>query len=318
MVRLVACLLVLALPSPGVARSAPAAPAELEITNLYDAFGKAHPKLTKDFGFSAIVRYRGKTVLFDAGTSADIFGAHLKALKIDPRRIDAVVISHSHHDHVAGIDYVRTVNPGIKLYLPKDFFGLGAPLKFPFSAHEPEVAKTLPVEQCYFDCTRGTDGMEVRSTGRFWKGNAEYVESAREILPGVTVIPTVSELTGTFLRYPPHDREPKLLGMPELSLSFSTSKGEVLVTGCSHSSVEAIVKSARATLGRKIHLLAGGFHLIPYDRSYLVALGARLKEQYEIETIAPAHCTGILAFSVLRQSFGSSYRFFGLGETLRV
>jgi 7,8-dihydropterin-6-yl-methyl-4-(beta-D-ribofuranosyl)aminobenzene 5'-phosphate synthase len=293
-----------------------AAAGELTMTNVYDAFGKTARGLEKDFGFSAVVRYRGKTVLFDAGTRADIFGRNLRASKTDPRKIDAVVISHSHHDHIAGVDYLLSVNPRVKIYLPKDFFGLGAPMKFPFAGPEPEVARTLPVEQCYFDCARDIQSKEVVSTGRFWKANVEYVETAREILPGVTLIPTVSELMGTFMRYPPNGNQPRLIGMPELSVSFQTERGDVLVVGCSHSSVEAIVKSARDTSKRKIHLLAGGFHLIPYDRSYVTALAGRLKGELGVETIAPAHCTGSLAFAIFRESYGTGYRFFGLGETL--
>lgn len=295
-----------------------AAPSELSITNAYDAFGKPLPGLTKDFGFSAVIRYRGKTVLFDAGTSADIFEKNLRALKVDPRKIDAVVVSHGHHDHIAGVDFLLSVNPKVKIYLPKDFFALGAPIKFPFAGPEAEIGKTLPTEQCYFDCTKGTAGLEVASTGRFWKANVEYVEAVREILPGVTLIPSVSELMGTFMRYPPNDKEPRLVGMPELSAAFTTEKGEVLVVGCSHSSVEVIIKSARDALKRKIHLVAGGLHLIPYDRAYLTALAARLKKDHGVETIAPAHCTGLLAFAIPRDAFATAYRFFGLGETLQV
>ena len=43
------------------------------IINLYDAFGDDIDGLTKDFGFSCIIKYKGKTILFDGGTNADIF-----------------------------------------------------------------------------------------------------------------------------------------------------------------------------------------------------------------------------------------------------
>jgi 7,8-dihydropterin-6-yl-methyl-4-(beta-D-ribofuranosyl)aminobenzene 5'-phosphate synthase len=36
-----------------------------------------------------------------------------------------------------------------------------------------------------------------------------------------------------------------------------------------------------------------------------------------VEAVAPAHCTGHLAFSIFHKVFGDQYRFFGLGETLR-
>ena len=47
------------------------------LVNLYDAFGK-NALLTKDFGFSCITKYQGKTILFDAGSNADIFKSNTK------------------------------------------------------------------------------------------------------------------------------------------------------------------------------------------------------------------------------------------------
>jgi 7,8-dihydropterin-6-yl-methyl-4-(beta-D-ribofuranosyl)aminobenzene 5'-phosphate synthase len=48
------------------------------VINLYDAFGEDREGLEKDFGFSCILKYNGKTILFDAGTNADIFKKMLR------------------------------------------------------------------------------------------------------------------------------------------------------------------------------------------------------------------------------------------------
>src|SRR6516165_480977 len=45
-----------------------------QITVLYDAFGKTST-MTKDWGFSALIEYGGKRILFDTGKTAD-FCAH--------------------------------------------------------------------------------------------------------------------------------------------------------------------------------------------------------------------------------------------------
>lgn len=289
---------------------------ELVMTNTYDAFGVERKGLTYDFGFSTVVRYRGKTVLFDAGTRADIFAENLATLGIDPRAIDIAILSHGHHDHIGGFDYLLSVNPNVKIYLPNDFFSLGAPIPFPFKGPEPGIVEELPREQRYYGGAReiGT----VTSTGRFWKANVEYVTTMKEIMPGVTIIPTNAELMGIFIKYPPNDKAPAFVGMPELSASFTTSKGEALISGCSHSSIESIILETRRVLDRKIHLVAGGFHLIPYDRAHLDGLAKRLRDQYGIEEVAPAHCTGHLAFAILRSAFGDRYRFFGLGASVEV
>jgi 7,8-dihydropterin-6-yl-methyl-4-(beta-D-ribofuranosyl)aminobenzene 5'-phosphate synthase len=290
----------------------------LTLTNAYDAFGSEKNGLKHDFGFSSVVEYRGKTILFDAGTDARVFESNLKALKIDLRKVDIAVVSHGHYDHIGGFDYLLSVNPRVKIYLPNDFASLGAPTKFPFREPEPDVARSLPKEMQYFGGESVVEGRLTVPTGRFWKSDVEYLTEAKEVLPGVTVIPTTSKLMGTFIRYPPFEENPQLVGMPELSVSFATEKGEVIVSGCSHSTIETIVQETRKVRRGKIHLVVGGFHLIPYNREYIEGLAKRMKEEYGVESVAPAHCSGHLGFLIFQKVFGDKYRFFGLGERIHL
>ena len=288
------------------------------LTNTYDAFGHDAEGLKRDFGFSTVIEYKGKTILFDAGTDARVFESNLRTLKIDLRKVDIAIVSHGHYDHTGGFDYLLSVNPKVKIYLPNDFLSLGAPTKFPFRETEPDVAKTLPKEMQYFGGERAVEGMLTVPTGRFWKSDVEYLTEAKEVLPGVTIIPTTSKLMGTFIRYPPFEENPQFVGMPELSVSFATEKGEVVVSGCSHSTIETIIRETKKVRKGEIHLVVGGFHLIPYKRDYIEGLAKRMKGEYEVESVAPAHCSGHLGFSIFQKVFGDKYRFFGLGERIRL
>src|SRR2546425_1767888 len=91
------------------------------ITILYDAFGKPS-SLKRDWGFSALVEYDGKRILFDTGNDAVTFGQNVKASGIDLRKLDFALISHRHGDHTSGLNYLMTVNPGVKIYAPKEGF----------------------------------------------------------------------------------------------------------------------------------------------------------------------------------------------------
>src|SRR5207249_10155427 len=93
------------------------------ITILYDAFGKSSP-LKKDWGFSAFIEYNGKRILFDTGNNADTFGQNVKALGIDLKKLDFVVISHRQGDHTSGLNYLLSVNPGVRIYAPKEGIGV--------------------------------------------------------------------------------------------------------------------------------------------------------------------------------------------------
>ena len=289
---------------------------ELTLLNTYDAFGAPREGLTQNFGFSTVIRYGGKTILFDAGSRADILAENLRRLGVSPSEIDYAVASHRHHDHIAGFDYILAQNPKIKLFLPPDFFGFGAPLKFSFGGKEPDAGASLEQDQRYFAGKLDPKDHEIVSTGRFWKADITWVRESTEIAKGLRVLLTRSELMGTFVRYPPNGEKAKLIGMPELSLTLTTSKGTVLVVGCSHSSVEEIVKGAVAAGPSSIDLVLGGFHLLPYTRSYVTQLATRLKTTYGVASVAPAHCTGHVAFDEFRKVYGDAYRFFGLGSKI--
>jgi 7,8-dihydropterin-6-yl-methyl-4-(beta-D-ribofuranosyl)aminobenzene 5'-phosphate synthase len=75
---------------------------DFKITIIYDntAFDE---RLKPEWGFAALVQYDGHTILFDTGGTAPTFLENLHLLEIDPLEIEAVVISHEHGDHTAGL-----------------------------------------------------------------------------------------------------------------------------------------------------------------------------------------------------------------------
>src|SRR5436305_1370141 len=119
------------------------------ILNLYDAFGYQKHGTILDWGFSALVRYNGKTILFDTGNNADHFEHNVKALGVDLNQVDIAVLSHRHVDHISGFDYMLKVKPAVKAYLPADP-ALGAPQHFTVSHDTKESLAGLPPEQLYF------------------------------------------------------------------------------------------------------------------------------------------------------------------------
>lgn len=292
------------------------------IVNLYDAFGR-NPALTKDFGFSCITRYHGKTILFDAGSNADIFKANTTALGIDLKKIDIVIVSHAHFDHLNGIDYLLTVNPKVKIYFPYDIFW-GAPVPFDATGQAPEVRDSLPVDMRYFD--GGATTFTIAQSGRFWNANIEFVKGSMEILPGLQLIVTASDYLGYYSCYPNKTfvqgqfdagvDDCKKSKLQELSLAMESIHGEILVVGCSHTGVENIIRAAKAYTGKPIDLVYGGFHMIPFDRTQTAAIISIIKDELQVQKVAPAHCTGHLAFKMLKDIYGEDDLYAGLGETI--
>jgi 7,8-dihydropterin-6-yl-methyl-4-(beta-D-ribofuranosyl)aminobenzene 5'-phosphate synthase len=266
-----------------------------QITILYDAFG-SDAAMKKDWGFSALVEVAGKRILFDTGNDPDIFAANVKAKGIDLTNIDFVVLSHRHSDHMAGLNYVLSVNPTVKIYAPREGFGIyGSSLPSSFYRKD----ESLPSEMRYYDGRPP----EVMKFGTAWQGaNIELVDKTTEIAPGITLIALVSDAPGT--------KELK-----ELSLAVNTADGVVLVVGCAHPGVEKIVEAA-TSINPKIRLIAGGFHLVVAPDEVVTKSVAALKDTFKVENIAPGHCTGEPTFAALKQAFGDRYLYAGVGTSL--
>lgn len=290
------------------------------IINLYDAFGENIDGVTKDFGFSCIIKSNGKTILFDAGTNADIFKKNIEALKIDLTTIDFAVASHSHFDHINGFDYLLKINPDVKIYYPFDMF-YGANIEFGLGGDEPEVVDSLDEHMKYFNGNYSS--YKFNQTGRFWGADIEFVNSNTQIDSTFRLIFTRSPFMGYFNKYPNLEdldiaSEATLNGLPELSLSIRTEVGEVIIVGCSHSTVEKIAMETISFTENEIELVYGGYHLLPYDRETLSKLAIRLKQDLSVNRVAPAHCTGHLAFKVFQDIYNGNYVFAGLGSSVKI
>ena len=62
--------------------SAGAQESPARVTILYDAFGKPST-LKRGWGYSALVEYGGKRVLFDTGSNGDDFAYNVRTLGVD-------------------------------------------------------------------------------------------------------------------------------------------------------------------------------------------------------------------------------------------
>src|SRR3982750_2925381 len=104
--KAIGCVLVLGLAVALSAQTQPAKSNENSILNLYDAFGYQKKGTLLDWGFSVLIDYNGKKILFDAGNNAEKFAHNAKALGVNLKQVDIAVLSHRHSDHATGFDYV--------------------------------------------------------------------------------------------------------------------------------------------------------------------------------------------------------------------
>jgi 7,8-dihydropterin-6-yl-methyl-4-(beta-D-ribofuranosyl)aminobenzene 5'-phosphate synthase len=267
------------------------------VTILYDAFGKS-PTVTKAWGYSALVEYGGKRILFDTGGDAEIFQHNVKALGADLTKLDFVVLSHRHSDHISGLNYLLRVNPTVKIYVPAEPWG-------PFGWSVPNSLyrkdEGLPENMRYFD---GNPPDALTASTPWPQANFVRVDSTTEITPGIFLVPTTSQVTGT-------------LELREISMAIRGSEGLIIVDGCSHAGVEKVLEAA-IKIDSHVRVLFGGLHLIGASDTDIQRITTALHDQWKLDYIAVGHCTGEPTFAALQKAFGVRYLYAGVGSAVEI
>lgn len=258
--------------------------------------------LIAEHGFSVLVTVaKGGTehrFLFDTGVSPDGVLRNMSFLDIDPGSIEAVVCSHGHFDHTAGIDgLVRSLGQVNMPVLIHPHFWRQRRLVLP-----------------------GRDPLEIPTTSRRALQDAGFdiiEERQPSFLFGRSVLITgeVARTTGYEPGFPPQQArldgrwEPDPLVLDDQALIVNVSgHGLVVLTGCGHAGVVNIARYARRLCkGQPLYALLGGFHLngplfeplIPRVLDELAAMKPGV--------IVPAHCTGWRAQQALAARFPGAY-----------
>ena len=87
-------------------------------------------------------------------------------------------------------------------------------------------------------------------------------------------------------------------------------------TGTAVPTRERIVEAARAATGKTIYMVVGGLHLLPAKDDEIQRIAGALRDRWEVEWIAPGHCTGEPAFEILQRTFRDHYVYAGLGAII--
>jgi 7,8-dihydropterin-6-yl-methyl-4-(beta-D-ribofuranosyl)aminobenzene 5'-phosphate synthase len=267
------------------------------VTILYDAFGKS-ATMTKAWGFSALVEFGGKRILFDTGGNAEILEHNVKALGVDLSKLDFVVISHRHGDHISGLNYLFHVNPTVKIYTPAEPWGpFGWAVPNSFYRKEESLAANMR----YFD----GNPPDMLSASTPWpQANFISVDATTEISPGIFLVPTISQVTGT-------------IELREISIAIRGPQGLIIVDGCSHAGVEKILEAA-TKIDPHVRVLFGGLHLVGALDPDIQRISAALRDQWKLDYIAIGHCTGEPTFAALQKAFRDRYIYAGVGTVVNI
>ncbi len=235
---------------------------DLDLTIVYDN-NPYDEKLETRWGFSCLVEGLEKTILFDVGGEGLVLLRNMAKLKIDPRDIEVVILSHIHYDHIGGLSHFLKKNALVTVYLPSSL---------------PQSVKDKVKDA-------GAKLIEVH-------GSTEICKNAY----------STGEL-GTWIK--------------EESLVIKTKKGLVIITGCAHPGIVAIVEKAKEMLKLNVYLVLGGFHLCWMNAWQIKGIVKEIKQE-NVEKVAPCHCSGGLARKVFEKFYGREFIPAGCGKKIKI
>lgn len=77
--------------------------------------------LQSGWGFSCLIEGMEKIVLFDTGADGAVLLGNMQKLGIAPERIETLVLSHEHSDHIGGVHDLLQKNRRLRVYLTASF-----------------------------------------------------------------------------------------------------------------------------------------------------------------------------------------------------
>src|SRR5579864_6274805 len=268
-------------------------------------------QLRAEHGFALLLTVRQddrtQSILYDAGLGRDTAIYNMDVLDIRPTDLRAIVLSHGHADHHAGLEGVlrRLGRPGMPLVLHPDAwrdrritFPTGTALHMP-----PPSRADLAAE--------GVEVIEERGPSLLLDDTV--------LVSGQTERVTDFE-TGFLAQEARTDDgwEPDPWIWDDQSVIVHVrNKGLVVLSSCSHSGAINVVRNAQRVTGvTKIHAFVGGLHLtgglfepiIPRTIAELGAIGP--------DWVIPGHCTGWRATHELARALPDAYVQTSVGTTL--
>lgn len=250
-------------------------------------------KLLGEHGFSALVtvRYEGGReyrALLDVGESGRVLLENASTLDVDLRRVDAVVLSHRHHDHSGGL-------PSIVELLK------GGPL----------IAHPAVMKPCYAD-SEGFKRLNVGLTPGARRAMHEFepvlLKTSLELAPDLWFLGEVERHYNN--EYAVKDfktlEDGELVEEPmmdDTGIAIRIGDRVIVVTGCSHSGIPNIVRQARKISRTDEAIIVGGLHLAGAEEETLKKVVEELANEGVVEVHA-GHCTGLKGETELLRRYG--------------
>ncbi len=258
------------------------------ITLLENHPDKANPALKSEHGVSFYVENQGHMIMSDVGKSG-LFAKNAKRLGVDLTRVEALAISHHHHDHGGGLGRFFMENQKAIVYLRVS----------------PEDADYIAENPSQPPRVIGLDRGLLQDKAE----RIVNVSEKTEVLPGFHLLkdipsehPKPGRDTRMKIRQAGHKRVDTF--EHEMVTVLEGDSGLVILTGCAHNGVmNMVVATQKAFPEKSLQAVIGGFHLHRESDDDVRKVGEALLDA-DVPAVYTGHCTGDHAMDVLAEVLG--------------
>jgi len=281
--------------------------------DIAGTIGEGRSTLRAEHGFSSRVTVvrgdRRASFLFDAGLTKDGLLHNMDVLEVRTADLHAIVLSHGHTDHVAGLMGLlsRTGRRRLPLVLHPDAF-LRRKVVLPDGR---EVLLPPPdrrgIEQ---------EGVEILE------------ERGASLLLGDLALVTgqIARTTDFEKGFPIHHAEVNgdwrpdpLIHDDQAVVMNLRNKGLVVLSGCGHAGIINVLRHSMAVTGvKRVHAVLGGFHLTGRLFEPLIAPTVEGLQAIGPKLIVPSHCTGWKAVHDIARVMPDAFVPNSVGTTFRI
>ncbi|HEY1361355.1 MAG TPA: MBL fold metallo-hydrolase [Xanthobacteraceae bacterium] len=241
-----------------------------------------------------------RTIMLDFGYTPEALINNIGYTRVDPTKINALVVSHGHFDHYGGLhgflDKYRSVLPDdLKLYAGgEDNFcrrysgRLDQLTEFGVLDRRDLTAQRVAVVLAEHPTIVADHAF---TTGKIKRSSIE------KVLPNTMVEFAMKDGVGCeAAHYLPAEMVGKIVAdehIHEHATCFNVkNRGLVVISSCGHVGIVNSVRQAQEVSGvAKVHAIMGGFHLGPAPADYLEQVVAEIRK-LEPDAVIPMHCSG--------------------------
>ena len=291
---------------------------ELQITTLIENEPDDKGVLKYEHGLSLYIEFQGKKILFDTGQTG-VFLENAKALGKSLEAVDYILISHGHYDHSGGVPRLLE-SLEKKLVLSENKPTDKIPLLVGAEFFHPKY-KQLPDGSWHYN----GNPFGVEKIDKAPVVLQKITEDMTYIAENIVVFKNFKRYTnfeGTnlkfFVKQSQVGTDKAGMGIEsqeeylqdefvdEIALGLITTKGIVLVVGCSHVGIVNILENVTERTGLPIYAVLGGTHLVEAGEERLQETMSAFR-RLKVQEIAVSHCTGEQGVVLVKKQFGDAF-----------